>query len=101
MKLHLVHFQLYISFRNSLLMFSAEDGGNFTQYIKCTLEIERIFGTICFRGRLQLNSGLERPYPAENYHKYVGNLMFSCNFIQWIFICIPFFCTYTRNNTPV
>ena len=105
MKLHLVHFQLHISFRNSLLMFYAEDGGKSTQYIKCTWERERerekIFGTICFRGTVWLNSGLGRPYPALNYHKYVGNLMFSCNFIQWIFICIPFFFSYTRNNTPV
>jgi len=50
-------------------MFSAEDGGNSTLYIyiERERERERIFGTICFRGRVQLNSGLGRPYPAENY----------------------------------
>ena len=54
MKLHLVHFQLHISFRNSLLMFYAEHGGNSTQYIKCTFKRERerererggVFGTM-------------------------------------------------------
>ena len=41
MKLHPAHFQFYIFFRNSMLMFYVEDGGNSTKYIKYTWKRER------------------------------------------------------------